>query len=290
MKKWVYCILIIFILAATSSFAIQSGKGTEKADYQKEVEKIKKENPKKYEEMKRDVVLMAEWVLAELGYGIEPFDAILDEKTRSAIRVYEKKRNIPETGDPLSFDTMEQLQADMNTMQHQTVSLPRLSFSTSLWDKGYVSASGTWILSNDKMGEPEQTTKITCDRAMNVCTEAVAIVQGKGSDRSLYLDVDTYEIERWDDREIVTKPLEFGCVRHVRRFNKIQKTVTGIRSTISNVEMCKDVETKEMYMELTDGFKVYWERAQELNKKRWQLMNIAPSLRQSIESQKKNNK
>lgn len=288
MKKWLYFILIIliFILTTISSFAAQSDKRTEKAAYQKELEKIKKESPKKYEEMKRDFVLMAELVLATLGYGIEPIDAILDEKTKNALKAYQKKRNIPENGDPLSFDTVEQLQADMKTIEHHPTSLPMLHVFTDLWADGYVSASGTWVLSNDKMGEPEQTSKINCDRRLNICTETIAIIGGEGSDRTLFVDIDTYEIERWDDHEIVTKPLQsaLGCVRYVRKFNKLQKSVTGIRNTISNETMCKVVESKEMHMVLTDGFKVYWELAQSRNKKWRQLLNISPPLLQYLES------
>src|SRR3989344_6633671 len=282
MKKWFLCISIIllFIITTIPSFAAQPDKGSEKAAYQEGLEKIKKENPKKYEEMQRDFVFIAELVLATLGYGIEPFDAILDEKTKNALKAYQKKRNIPETGDPLSFDTFEQLQADMKTIEHHPTFLPMLHVFTDFWDAGFVSASGTWVLSNDKMSEPEQTSKINCDRRMNICTEAFAIVGGEGSDRRLFVDIDIYEIERWDDHEIVTKPLQsaLGCVRHVRRFNKLQKSVTGIRSTISNETNCKEVFVKELYMELTDGFKVYSELLQERNKKWRQLMNFSPPL------------
>lgn len=278
-------IIFIFILTAGFSFAAESDRQREKGAYEKELEKIKKESPRKYEEMKKDFVLIAELVLATLGYGIEPIDAVLDEKTQNALKEYQKKRNIPVTADPLSFDTVEQLQADMKAIEHHPISLPRFHVFTDLWNNGYVSASGTWVLSNDKMGEPEQTSKINCDRRMNICTEAVAIVGGEGSNRRLFVDIDTYEIERWDDHEIVTKPLQpaFGCVRYVRRFNKLQKSVTGIRSTISNKDMCKMVEAKELQMVLTDGFKVYRELAQERNKKWRQLLNISPPLLQYLE-------
>jgi len=289
MKKFLYCMFIIFFLTAISAFAAQPDQRIEKDAYQKELEKLKKENPKKYEEMRSDFVFITELVLATLGYSIEPFDGILDEKTKIALKTYQKKRNIPETGDPLSFDTIEQLQADMNTIVYHPVILPRLHVFTDLWDEGYVSASGTWVLSNDKMGKPEQTSKINCDRHSNICTEAVAIVSGKGSERILFVDIDTYEIERWDDYEIVTKPLQstIGCVRYVRRINRLQKSVTGIRSTIQNEDMCKGVDSKEIYMVLTDGFNVYWDLLQERNKKWRQLLNISPTLLQQLESANK---
>jgi hypothetical protein len=287
MGKRIFYMIIILIFIANPSFAVQPDKQSEKADYQKWLEKLKKENPKEYEEVKRTYVFMAELVLATLGYGMEPFDGILDEKTKNALRTYQKKRNIPETGDPLSFDTVNQLIADTNTIEHHPIYLPGLHVFTDFWDNGYVSASGTWVLINHKMGEPERTSKINCDKNMNTCTEVIAIIGGEGSSRRLSIDINTYEIERWDKDEIVTKPLAFVCVHYLLRINRLQKSVTGIRSTISDKDVCKVVELKEMYMVLTDGSKVYSELLQERQKKWRQLLNISPALLQYLESDKK---
>lgn len=287
-RKRLCCILIIliFVFTAVSSYATQSNKQTEKDEYLKELEKEKKDNPKEYEKTKKAFVFTAELLLGSLGYGIEPFDGILDEKTKNALKTYEKKRNIPESGDPLSFDTIEQLQADMETFEYKPISLPLLHIFTDFWDNGFVSASGTWVFSNDKMGEPEQSSKIICDRSTNTCTEATAIIYHSGN-YGLFVDIDRYEIERWDEHEIVTKPREFECTRYVIRFNKLQKSVTKIRSTISNEGMCKGIEDNEKYLVLTDGFKVYWELYQESRKKWRQLLNISPALLQSLESDEK---
>ena len=287
MKKFICSLLVIISFIVVPSFSAKPDKRSEKANYQNELEKLQKEDPKEYEEMEKVFIFNAQLVLARLGYEIGPFDGVLDEKTKSALRIYQKKRNIPETGDPLSFDTLEQLNADMDTSEYHPISLPSLDVFFDLWDKGYVSASGTWVLQNDKMGEPEQTSKINCNRNLNTCTEAVAIIQGQGSDRSLSIDINTYEIEHWDDHEIISKPLDFGCTRYVLRINRLQKSVTGIRSTISNEDMCKGVDTSEKYMVLTDGFKVYWELLQEHNEKWRQILNISPLLLQYLESGKK---
>jgi len=289
MKTIICWLLVIVFSVAATSYAAQPDKRSERTKYQNELEKLKKENPKEYEKIKKGYVIAAELVLAALGYGIGPFSGTLDEKIRSALRTYEKKRNIPVTGDPLSFDTMQQLESDMKTIEYHPISLPFLHVSTDLWEDGYVSASGTWVLSNEKMGEPEQTSKINCYRSMNRCIEAVAVIGGEGSERRLFVDIEIYEIERWDAHEIVTKPLQttFGCVRYLRRFNRLQKSVTGIRSTISDEGICKGVDTQEKHMVLTDGFKVFWDLLQEHNKKRGRLLNISPDLLQYLESDKK---
>ncbi len=271
---------------ALPSFAAQPDKRSEKSDFRNAIEELKKDNPKEYEKMRKGFVFFAQLVLAKLGYGLGPLDGILDEKTKSALRTYQKKRKIPESGDPLSFDTIDQLKEDMNTIEYHPIDLPSLFIFTDLWDKGYVSASGTWVLLSDKMGEPEQTSKINCSRNLNTCTEAVAIVGGEGSDRRLFIDIDTYEIERWDDREIVTKPLKTasGCVHYLRRINRLPKSVTGIRSTISDKDMCEGVDPKEMYMVLTNGTKIYLELLEESKKKRMELLNIPSTLFQYFES------
>ena len=250
----------------------------DKAAWHLELEKLKREKPAEYEEMRTMSTLLAQVVLAELGYGTGPFDGVLDERTRNALREYENTRRLPIMGDPLSFETNQRLQADQEALHYYSVALPSLQISTSLWDSGYVSAEGTWIISGGEMGEPEQTSKLVCQRPLGTCIEATAVFSGKGDDRLLSLDVDTYEIERWDGVEIITKPLQFGCARYVRRFNRLQKSVTGIRSTTSNEGACKALDLTEKHLVLTDGFKVYWELSQQRLKRRRELLRMSPQL------------
>jgi hypothetical protein len=69
----------------------------------------------------------------------------------------------------------------------------------------------------------------------------------------LFLDTDVYEIDRWDEHEIQTKPLEFGCVRIIRRVVRLSKSVTGIRSTIRSEGFCSSVDKDELFLKLVDG-------------------------------------
>ena len=230
---------------------------------------------------------MAQLLLGRLGYGIGPYSAVLDDKTKQTLREYEKLRNLPITGDPLSFETFVQINNDSELLDYQPVTLPGFHVFVDSWSQGYVSAKGTWVLTNEKTGLPEQTSDIHCVRDRRACTEATAIVSGKGSERSLTVDTDFYEIERWDEYEIVTKPKEtgFGCVRYVRRFNRVQKSVTGLRSTISTGGACQGVEAKELNMTLSDGFKVYWELNKNAKKIFSDLMRFSPEAIRSLEQQ-----
>jgi DUF2075 family protein len=97
------------------------------------------------------------------------------------------------------------------------------------------------------------------------------------------VDIDTYEIERWDAYEIVTKPVQLECTRYVRRVNRTQKSVTGIRSTISTRNACQGVDSTEMYMVLSDGIQVYLQRKQERVKKWRETLLISPTLLRRLE-------
>ncbi len=165
--------------------------------------------------------------------------------------------------------------------------LPRLFIFLDLWKSGYVSGKGTWVLTNEKMGMPEQTTHIQCHRDQRICIEATAILTGKGRNKSVSVDIELYDIERWDDHEVVTKPRETGagCVRYVRKFNRVQKSVTGLRSTISTEGPCKMVDVKEMHMSLSDGFKVYWELYQKSKKKIRDLIRLSPEMIEFMKQQ-----
>src|SRR5215510_13386291 len=240
--------------------------------YERELNRLKQDNPKEYENSKRTATLLAQILLGQLGYGVGPYSAVLDKKTEQALRDYQKNRNLTPTGDPLTFETFNQMGKDMELINYNPVSLPTLHVYTEFWESGNVWARGTWVLGGEKMSLPEQTTLLECYRDRGVCTEATAIVSKR---RSLTVDIDEYKIERWDDYEIVTQPKQFECVRYVRRFNRTQKTVTGLRSTTSTEGFCKGVEGKEMHMTLSDGYKVNWNLQQDVNKMRQGLMRFS---------------
>jgi hypothetical protein len=281
-------ILLVFSLATVALSQPTTEKGRkERSEYETELQRLKRDKPVEYENTRQMTTLWTQFLLGRLGYGVGPYNGVLDEKTKNALREYQKQRNLPITGDPLSFETFEQTYKDTELLDYEPVNLPRLFVSLDFWQSGYVSGKGTWVLTNEKMGWPEQTTHIQCLRDRRICIEATAVLTGEGRNKTVSVDTDVYEIERWDDHEIVTKPRETsaGCVRYVRRFNRVQKSVTGLRSTISTGELCKGVEIKEMHMILSDGFKVYWELYQTSRKAVRELMRFSPEVIKSLEQQ-----
>lgn len=279
------CLIIGCLIVCASLFAgLSDGTGadrqSERSAYQGELDRLKKEKPQEYESTRKGLVFMRKLTLGALGYAVGPLDGDQNEASTRALRAYQKKNNLPETGDPLSFDTFKQLETDQKIIDYHPISLPMLHVFTDFWDDGFVAGSGTWILPNEKMGVPEQTSKINCDKKTKTCTEATALVTGDGGNRRLSVDIETYEIERWDDHGLVTKPREtgFGCARYVRRINRKQKSITGIRSTIADDGVCKGVENRELYMSLTDGFKVYLDLSNTRNEAWRQLLNVSPAV------------
>ena len=97
------------------------------------------------------------------------------------------------------------------------------------------------------------------------------------------LDVtsEIYDVERWDDYEIVTKPYDYECVRYVLRINRQQRSVKKLRTTISSKDICKKVDQGDRYIRLINGFDEWWEFKSELNKNRGKI--FSPSLKEQIE-------
>lgn len=257
-----------------------------KAAFEQELAELRRNRPAEFEQAKRLFTLAAQQLLARLGYGEGPFDGLLNEKTVAALRAYQKARGVPVTGDPMSYETMEKVRQDGATLAKRPAYLPPRLVLTDLWDRGYVSASGTWTISGEEMAWPEQSSRIECYRETGRCTEATAVLTAEDGQRSLRVDIDTYEIERWDKHEIVTKPLQFGCTRYVRRIIRLQKAASGIRSTTSADAACKGLDQSEKYLVLADGFDVYWRLQQVHQEKLRELMRVSPELTKYLESTK----
>jgi hypothetical protein len=278
--------LALWLALAQEGITQSATTASEKAAFQAEVNELKKSTPAEFENMKRMFTFATESLLARLGYGVGPFDGLLDEKTAAALRTYQKSRGIPVTGDALSFETVEAVRKDGATLDQTPTSLPRRLVFTDLWDTGYVSATGTWTIAGEDQAWPQQASKIKCHRDSGVCTEATAVLNNNDGQASLFVDVDTYEIERWDQYEVVTKPLQLGCTRYVKRIARLQKAASGIRSTTSSDAFCKDVDQSEKYLTLVDGFDLYWKLKQGYRAKLRELMLIAPALLKEQEEAK----
>ena len=72
--------------------------------------------------------------------------------------------------------------------------------ATDFWDRGYVSAVGTWVFEGDtKLAFPRQTTEIKCYRGTKECHSAQAEIAFD----KLTVETDRFPITSWDSQSIV---------------------------------------------------------------------------------------
>lgn len=229
----------------------QSNPAKDKAQNQKE--KIKQ-----FEKLKRSkdfpfLIAIFQYSLWQLGYyGIPAITGKVDEETKKALYAYQRRMGLKTTRD-LDIETFEKIEKDSSLLETDPASLPGYYFSDYLWDS-FFSGKGTWIFENEKedMAFPLQTTRIECYRNQGICFEATASL----FNNFLSVDLEEYEIERWDNFEIVTGPYDYQCTRYVLRINRQLKSVKKIRTTLRTKKACKGVDAQDKYITLVDGFKV----------------------------------
>jgi putative peptidoglycan binding protein len=271
------CVLpaVLGLVLGTTYLSAQSS-ASDRALFERETDLLRRQQPQQYQQVREGFTLLTEMLLGRLGYDVGPFDGVLDNRTKSGIREYQKAHNIPDTGDPFNFDTVQAVRLDDQLLNSSPLSLQPKRVFVEQWTRGFVSADGTWTVTGEDLPSPEQTSNISCDRAQAVCREATARVSRNGSSRLLSVDVYTYEIERWNDEEIVTKPLQFGCSGTLHRWSRSEKSVTGVRSMTSNEGSCRAFERQEVQLVLEDGNAVA-ERLAARQRDAWrQIVRVSP--------------
>lgn len=108
-------------------------------------------------------------------------------------------------------------------------------------DKGSaVQAIGTWHVADDSVpANFLQTTTIECRKTGMQCVESTAIVSvpEKG-----FLDAISavFEIQRWTDEEIVTKPETRQCTTRIVSLDLVNRWVSSVVTAIPGAEKCKE--------------------------------------------------
>ena len=144
---------------------------------------------------------------------------------------------------------------ELAALRKLPVALPHYEFDAADDpQKGSVVRSrGTWIA---ELGPPEplQTTTIECRKATMQCLESAATVVFVG-ERGVLESVQTvFDVEKWTDGEIVSKPTLIKCANRTLILDLTHKRA---RSRVSSVEergSCKG--RSEGTLDLVTGFKV----------------------------------
>jgi hypothetical protein len=133
------------------------------------------------------------------------------------------------------------------------VSLPMRSMFTDSWDRGWVQATGTWTIENDKQAFPFQTSEIDCRRDEGVCRESRASI---GGGDTLQVDSDAHKIVKWDAHTVVYVNESPTCAQYKYTLNRATKTVIGVRERLqSNDPICSNL-TERLVLNLSDGLKL----------------------------------
>ena len=142
-----------------------------------------------------------------------------------------------------------------------------------MWDEGYVAASGTWKIENQKQAFPLQYTEMKCRRSENFCTSATAEI---GFYDTLTVDTNYYGIAKWTaDTIIITSSA--SCVDYTYTISRSSQRVIGTRNPKATTnEACPSGVGKEvLQLSLADGAKVQSELEQEVRNRAQPYMWVA---------------
>ena len=103
-----------------------------------------------------------------------------------------------------------------------------------------VHALGTWYLADGPTPtDTLQTTTIECRKMRMQCVESTAMVSvpEKG-----FLDAisTVFEVDRWTDDEIVTKPVEGRCTTRIMTMDLVNRVASSVITDIPEAGNCKE--------------------------------------------------
>ena len=136
-----------------------------------------------------------------------------------------------------------QTYAELKRLRRAPVILPNYAFYIiDEPDKAsVVHAFGTWYAADGPTAaEGLQTTTIECRKSRMQCLESTAMVSvtEKG-----FLDTvpAVFEVDRWTDEEILTKPVTDKCTTRTIRLDLPNRQVGSTISAIPDAEKCKEI-------------------------------------------------
>jgi len=103
-----------------------------------------------------------------------------------------------------------------------------------------VRAHGTWyVATGPAPAENLQTTTIECRQATQQCVESTSVVSV--SEQGFLDSIPTvFEVERWTDEEIVTKPDKGRCTTRIISMDLVKRLASSVIAAIPEVEKCKE--------------------------------------------------
>ena len=131
---------------------------------------------------------------------------------------------------------------ELQRQRSAPVTLPRYAFYivNNPEKTSVVQVFGTWQVANmPPRSENLQTTTIECRKARLQCVESIAVVSVKEQG---FLDSipAVFDVERWTDDEIVTKPEKGRCTTRTIRLDLVNRLASSTITAIPDEEPCKE--------------------------------------------------
>ncbi|MDH3504802.1 MAG: peptidoglycan-binding protein [Nitrospirota bacterium] len=203
----------------------------------------------------RTLVTGVQIFLGRFGYGVGPYSGTLDPSTKQALKAYQEKTGLSQTGD-LDFLTLKHLTADDRLLNRVVPFLPSQTFHDQEWGQ-WVEVQGSWMLKEGNTDDVLQTSRITCMREFKRCIDSTASLV---NDNVPYLKVHThvYDIQEWDDAKIVSAPYDGeACAVSILRIARNPTLVTRFVSLQGKPGPCMKVQAEDRQYILEDGPKIY---------------------------------
>ena len=143
---------------------------------------------------------------------------------------------------------------ELQILRKVPVALPSYQFEViGDADNVAVETRGTWIAERGPSA-PLQTTTIECRKSGMQCQESTAVLAFVGENAIMESAHTTFDIEHWDDKEIVTKSVRGPCVDRTLVLSLLEKRASTRMSPSRSEGKCN--EAPERVLELVAGYKV----------------------------------
>jgi hypothetical protein len=136
------------------------------------------------------------------------------------------------------------------------------SVETNLWDRGFVTANGTWVTENGGEPDPLQYTNLACYRSDNTCRAATAEILAA---TTLSLSTATYKITRWSETTLIFTNSESPCTEFTYSISRANQRIVGTRSSRKGANEACPVDDEIVQLTLVDGAKVTKAQEQAAN-------------------------
>lgn len=242
--------------------AVLASDTSDTAELLRELRRLRDTAGPRFDSLSTILTITVQMHLGKLGFQPGPFTGEIGTDTRAAIRRFEEARGLSTTGNLFTLATLSALRAEMDRVETlERAPGPNLpTFGDALWSQGYATVEGEW-LSSPMESASQDAVRIECVRDTWSCDILYARL-GRGGTHRLWADKEAYQIASWDRAEIVSRPLDYPCARYFLRINRVQKTATLVRSTLSTTGSCSHMTPADITTHLAT-----WEESNERHRR-----------------------